>query len=110
MFRRTAERRCGMILNPVIAGGAGDKVITATLDYNPKNGVRYTFLDENGSPRQVAGTGVHSMRAGMLIAEYKVDVSSPFFSGDIFSIADIDLFGTAAGTCFYVTGDFRIYN
>ena len=51
-----------MILNPVIQGGGGGaNLVTATLDFEPKNGVTYTFLDENGTPKQIDGTGVYSM-------------------------------------------------
>ena len=54
-----------MILNPVIQGGGGGaNLVTATLDFEPKNGVTYTFLDENGTPKQIDGTGVYSMRRG----------------------------------------------
>ena len=53
-----------MILNPVIQGGGGGaNLVTATLDFEPKNGVTYTFLDENGTPKQIDGTGVYSMQA-----------------------------------------------
>ena len=56
-----------MILNPVIQGGGGGaNLVTATLDFEPKNGVTYTFLDENGTPKQIDGTGVYSMQAGRL--------------------------------------------
>ena len=66
-----------MILNPVIQGGGGGaNLVTATLDFEPKNGVTYTFLDENGTPKQIDGTGVYSIQAGILIAEF--DVSRPF--------------------------------
>lgn len=68
-----------MILNPVIQGGGGGaNLVTATLDFEPKNGVTYTFLDENGTPKQIDGTGVYSMQAGILIAEFDVSRSSPF--------------------------------
>ena len=95
-----------MILNPVIQGGGGGaNLVTATLDFEPKNGVTYTFLDENGTPKQIDGTGVYSMQAGILIAEFDVSRSSPFFSGDISQIKIIGQVGAA----YHVNGDFRIY-
>ena len=77
-----------MIMNPVIQGGGGGaNLVTATLDFEPKNGVTYTFLDENGTPKQIDGTGVYSMQAG---------------------ISQIKIIGQV-GAAYHVTGDFRIY-
>ena len=68
-----------MILNPVIQGGGGGaNLVTATLDFEPKNGVTYTFLDENGTPKQIDGTGVYSMQAGILIPNLMCHALRPF--------------------------------
>lgn len=84
---------------------------TGSMQFAPKNGVKYIYIDGNGGPKSSITATIDSVAIGsFLVVVFASQLSSLTISGGLRYVTDITYDDVSTmGNVYMVTGDFSIY-